>query len=73
MLLIGVAVVVTLALLLAFRSLVVMLSWNWVMDAIFNVPEISFWQAVGLVILSSFLFGGIFDKNSVKTTKKADK
>lgn len=33
-----------------------MLLWNWLMPVIFNLPEISFWQAIGLNILSSTLF-----------------
>ncbi len=32
--------------------------WNWLMPAIFPVHAISFWQAVGLLVLSKILFGG---------------
>ena len=32
--------------------------WNLLMPQIFGLPEISFWQAVGLLALSWLLFGG---------------
>jgi len=32
--------------------------WNWLMPVIFNLPLITFWQAVGLIILSRLLIGG---------------
>jgi hypothetical protein len=32
--------------------------WNWLMPAIFKLPAIGFWQAVGLLVLSWLLFGG---------------
>jgi hypothetical protein len=37
---------------------VVMALWNWLMPALFRLPLISFWQALGLVVLSKILFGG---------------
>lgn len=33
-----------------------MLLWNWLMPNIFNLPEITFWQAIGLNFLSTILF-----------------
>ncbi len=35
----------------------VMLLWNWLMPAIFALPELTFWQAVGLLVLCKVLFG----------------
>ena len=32
--------------------------WNWLMPALFKLPPITYWQAVGLLILSWLLFGG---------------
>jgi hypothetical protein len=32
--------------------------WNWLMPVLFGRPLISFWQAVGLFLLSKILFGG---------------
>jgi hypothetical protein len=37
---------------------IVMLLWNWLVPDIFGWTAISFWQALGLLILSKILFGG---------------
>ena len=37
-------------------SLPVMWLWNWLMPEIFGLITITFWQALGLSLLSSFLF-----------------
>ncbi len=34
----------------------VMLLWNWLMPVIFGLPQITFWQAWGLVIITHLLF-----------------
>lgn len=39
-----------------FVALPVMLLWNWLIPVIFGLPSISFWQALGLSLLSSLLF-----------------
>jgi len=36
---------------------VVMALWNWLMPPLFGLRLISFWQALGLVILCKILFG----------------
>jgi hypothetical protein len=33
-----------------------MLLWNWLMPTIFELPEITFWQACGLQLLATILF-----------------
>ena len=33
-----------------------MVLWNWLMPLLFNLPEITFWQACGLQLLSILLF-----------------
>lgn len=33
-----------------------MLLWNWLMPILFGLPLITFWQAVGLNVLSTILF-----------------
>lgn len=38
---------------------IVHLLWNALMPALFHLPVIGYWQAVGLMILSWFLFGGL--------------
>lgn len=37
---------------------VVMLLWNGLLPAILGVKTISFWQAIGILVLSKILFGG---------------
>lgn len=51
----GLAIVAALALVL---GVAVMLLWNWLMPEIFSLTTISYWQAVGLVLLSHLLFKG---------------
>jgi hypothetical protein len=36
----------------------VMLLWNWLMPMLFGLVTITFWQAVGIVILAKLIFGG---------------
>ncbi len=43
----------------AALGLVVMGLWNWLIPAIFTgAHEISYWQAMGILLLSKILFGG---------------
>jgi hypothetical protein len=42
----------------AVLGVVVMSLWNWLMPAVFALHRISFWQALGLLLLSKILFGG---------------
>jgi hypothetical protein len=41
--------------------------WNGLMPTIFNLPQITFWQAVGLNLLSSILFKTNITKSKEKT------
>ena len=43
---------------IAIGAVVLMLLWNWLLPVIFGIKAITFWQAVGLLILSKLLFGG---------------
>ena len=43
----------------AVISFFVMILWNSLMPGVFAVHTISFWQALGLLLLSKLLFGGI--------------
>ena len=38
---------------------VVMLLWNWLAPTLFGLPEVTFWQAIGLLALCRILFGGL--------------
>jgi hypothetical protein len=35
---------------------VVMVLWNWLMPVIFGLPEITYWQAYGLIVLAQLIF-----------------
>ena len=51
----------------AFSALPVMWLWNYTMPDIFNLPEISFWQALALNVLCNCLFKST---NSSSNNKK---
>jgi hypothetical protein len=42
---------------------VVMHLWNWLLPGLFKLPQITFWQALGLLVLSRILFGGFGGHN----------
>ena len=50
---IGVVLVSFVVFVLVFRWI-----WNRTVPAVFGLKEITFWQAVGILILASILFGG---------------
>jgi hypothetical protein len=47
-----------LALVIAIFGEVVMHLWNWLVPALFGLHMITFWQALGLLVLCRILFGG---------------
>jgi hypothetical protein len=44
--------------LLLLVGTVTMLLWNWLIPALFNGPELRFFEALGLLLLAKILFGG---------------
>ena len=46
------------ALFIAVGGWVVMSLWNWLTPALFGFRTITFWQALGLLLLCRILFGG---------------
>lgn len=52
------AAIVGLIVFVAIGGEVVRQLWNWLMPPIFGWEEISFWQALGLLVLCRILFGG---------------
>ena len=52
---------------LALFGFVVMSLWNWLMPSLFGLTVISFWQALGLVVLSRILFGGFHSHGGRRT------
>jgi hypothetical protein len=39
------------------------LLWNWLVPVLFNGPAISYWQALGLLVLTKILFFGLGGRN----------
>ncbi len=54
---IGITVVIAIALYAILAALPVMLLWNWLAPDLFALKTISFWQALGLLVLCGALFG----------------
>lgn len=42
----------------------VMLLWNWLLPSIFSFHTVTFWQALGLLLLSRILFSGFHFQGS---------
>lgn len=43
------------ALIYAVIGFLIMLLWNWLMPLIFELPQVSYWESVGLMVLFSLL------------------
>jgi hypothetical protein len=43
----------------AAGGVLVRLLWNWLLPSMFGLPQITFWQALGVLALSRILFGGL--------------
>jgi hypothetical protein len=52
-----VAFVVLAAVAMALFGFVAMSLWNWLMPALFGLKMVTFWQAVGLLVLARLLLG----------------
>ena len=55
----GLAVLAAVVAVVAALSFVVMLLWNSLVPELFHGPPLQFWQALGLLLLSRILFGGL--------------
>lgn len=52
------AAILGLALFVFIGGEVVRQLWNWLMPTLFGWPPVTFWQALGLLVLCRILFGG---------------
>ena len=50
--------IVGLAVFVFVGGTIVQLLWNWLLPSLFGFPEVTFWQALGILALSRILFGG---------------
>jgi Ca2+/H+ antiporter, TMEM165/GDT1 family len=51
-----IAVIATVA--ISLFGFIVMSLWNWLAPAVFGAHAITFWQALGILVLCKILFGG---------------
>ena len=50
--------ILALAAFIALGGEIVLQLWNWLLPPLFGVHEITFWQALGILVLCRILFGG---------------
>lgn len=43
---------------IALGGAIVMMLWNWLLPPLFGWRQLTFWQALGILVLSRVLFGG---------------
>ena len=55
----GIAILTVVLLVMALLGAAVMFLWNALVPVLFHGPRVQYWQAVGLLILSRLLFGGL--------------
>jgi len=59
-----IALIIPLVLLaIALFGWVTMSLWNWLIPELFHGPVLTFWQALGLLVLSKILFSGLGGKS----------
>jgi hypothetical protein len=46
---------------------VVLLLWNWLLPPLFGLPQITFWQALGILALCRILFGGFGGRGGARS------
>jgi|ERR1035441_1153912 hypothetical protein len=49
---------------------VVMRLWNWLLPGLFGWHQLTFWQAIGLLLLCRILFGGFGSHGSDRSKSK---
>lgn len=47
--------------------------WNWLMPDVFGINKVTYWQAVGILVMTKIIFGGFGDHDSGKKKKKSKK
>ena len=50
--------IVGMVIFVAIGGAIVLLLWNWLLPPLFGWPQVTFWQALGLLALCRILFGG---------------
>jgi hypothetical protein len=57
----AIQVLTTFIVFIALGGGVVLQLWNWLLPPLFGWPQITFWQALGILALCRILFGGFGD------------
>jgi hypothetical protein len=52
---------------IAIGGEIVLHLWNWLLPALFGWRQITFWQALGLLLLCRILFGGVGWRGSMRS------
>jgi len=50
-----------------------MLLWNWLMPDVFGLPVLTYWKAVGILVMAKLLFGNFEGKGHKKHSGKSNK
>ena len=56
---IGIAAIIAVTIFVFIGGKIVQLLWNWLLPELFGFPQLSYWQALGLLALCRILFGSI--------------
>ncbi|MFQ5720181.1 MAG: hypothetical protein ACE5IK_11600 [Acidobacteriota bacterium] len=64
MVFLGPLAILGLLLFIAIGGTLVLLLWNWLLPSLFGWPQITFWQALGVLALCRILFGGFGSRRS---------
>ena len=65
--------IIAIAVLAVVFGIFVKLLWNALMPEIFGLPEIGFWQAVGLAVLAHIFFGAHSGTHKYERSRKRKK
>jgi hypothetical protein len=53
---------------IAIGGEIVLLLWNWLLPPLFGWRQITFWQALGILVLCRILFGGLGRHGSYRSS-----
>ena len=53
-----------------FFGFIIQLLWNWLMPLLFGLMQITYWQGIGIFLLSSILFGRMGGRSSHNSKTK---
>jgi hypothetical protein len=64
LLLLAPLVILGIVVFVAIGGQIVMQLWNWLLPPLFGFPQLTFWQALGMLALCRILFGGFGSSRS---------